>query len=35
MWNRKRVWLPKSEVNIERDGNYILLTVPERLLEAE
>lgn len=35
MWNGKRLWLSKSEVNVERDREYILLTVPERLLEDE
>lgn len=34
-WNGKRLWLSKSEVNIERDDEYTLLTVPEKLLEAE
>ena len=31
----KLIWLPKSEVKIERDGEYILLTVPERLLDGD
>ena len=35
MWNGKRLWLPKSEVEIERDGEYILLTVPAKLLNEE
>ena len=35
MWNRKRLWLPKSEVRIEREGEHILLTVPEKLLEKD
>jgi len=35
MWSGKSVWLPRSEIKIEREGEYILLTVPERLLEGK
>jgi len=33
--NGRILWLPKSEIKIEREGEDILLTVPEKLLEGK